>query len=148
MISNTSKANDFIITVENSQSGEGLKDTVATEARGRMRCSNGKYHILYSETSPDDGSVASTIITAENDSVKIKRSGSVSSVMIYKEHLTHKFMYTLPFGAIPMTLYTDKLLTALSPEGGFISLKYRLDCGSGNEIINKMRISVKKEELL
>lgn len=142
MTSNTSEVNTLSVAVENSQTAGGETTVIKTSAACRMRVSGDKYHIIYNESDPDDNTQTSTIITADRDTVKIKRTGIVSSAMTYKTNHTHTFLYHTPFGEIPMKIVTSKLSLDLSPSGGCIDIAYTLHT-SGDSSENNIRIVIK-----
>ncbi len=130
-----SNKGEYKITVRNRQTAEDFSDTVTETAQCRMRVSEGVLHIMYKT---EDSSV---IITAEDNTLRVKRSGESSSYIVYKAGYTHHFIYNMPFGGIDMTVHTERVRINADADGARIDVKYRLMSGGG-EIVNDMKITV------
>lgn len=126
---------EYKITVRNHQTAEDFSDTVTETAQCRMRVSGEAFHIMYKTED------ASVIITAEGDTLRVKRSGAASSYIVYKTGYTHHFIYNMPFGGIDMSVHTESVRISTGADGARIDVKYRLISGGG-EIVNDMKITV------
>jgi uncharacterized beta-barrel protein YwiB (DUF1934 family) len=112
------------ILVENHQVIDGQAKQVSVEYCGTFYQKNGKYYIFYTET--EEGASVRTMVTIDGDRVSVKRSGDISSKMIYAPGLEHSFVYSMPYGAMPIRLKTDTVSVCIGPEGGSIEMVYSL----------------------
>lgn len=133
--------NEYIITVENKQTADGVTDTITEVGYGKYATKNGKNYITYVVENEDDKT--SIMIKTDGNETVIKRSGSVNSVMTYKIGIKDRFMYRLPYGNIEMESDTHKMVVELDDNGGTIFLAYTLDA-QGTKCLNDMKITVTK----
>lgn len=138
-LKNTDSA--YRIIVSNKQTIDGETDTIDEMAYGDYYEKNGKQYIIYK--TENDGDMASSVIKIEQDSITIKRSGSVNSVMVYKIGKKHHFMYRLPYGDIEMEIDTQRIISNLASGGGTIQLVYTLTVQQ-EKYFNDMKITVVK----
>lgn len=140
----TSKNTDNAhIIIQNKQTVDGRTDMLNTEADGRFYYKNGKYYIMYRQC--EDNVCVSTMIKAEPKSVVVKRSGAYESRMIYDKQGEQSFLYTTPYGQMPITLVTRDLKIQLGDNGGTIKLWYELWIGK-ETYHNQMNIMVISKE--
>lgn len=127
-----------LIKIENRQTDDGNSDVIKTEYNGRFYENNGKFYIMYKE---DSG--VSCMIKIDKNVITVNRKGGASSVMICEEEAVHNFLYHTQYGAIQMSVQTNKLFYELDGNGGKIRLKYVLNVNGGH-IENDMDITVKR----
>lgn len=130
-------AEEFKIKVINEQSTENECDIIEEEAFGTYRSSNGKYYIKYKVNDHLN------MIKVDGAEVTVQRSGEIKSNMKYTAGKVFEFQYNTPYGAIEMSIYTDKLEYALNEDGGVITLEYILDTG-GDKYKNNMKIIIER----
>lgn len=133
--------NEYRIIVKNKQTIDGRTETIEEIAYGNYYEKNGKQYILYKTENDDDKT--SSMIKVDKDTIQIKRSGSVNSLMVYKAGENRKFMYEIPYGTIEMELETEKIISMLEEKGGEIRLLYTLSV-QGEKYFNDMVITVVK----
>ena len=133
--------NEYIIAVVNKQMIDGHTEEISETACGRFYEKNDKQYILYKIES--DGDRISVMIKIDNDTVIIKRSGSVQSSMEYRIGGKRSFLYRLPYGEIEMELETQQIISSLTPQGGKVKLVYTLSM-QGEEYYNDTEITVKR----
>lgn len=127
----------FKITVINRQTIDGESDTVNEIAKGTYREKNGKYFIAYK----NEG--ITSMIKVADGIISVKRIGDINSNMIFILNENTEFDYNTKYGAVTMKIFTEKILSSLSDDGGKIKLRYLLKTG-GDNIINDMTIKVKR----
>ncbi len=133
--------NGYLVTVRNRQTIDNETNTIDEMAYGNYYEKNGKQYIIYKTENNEDKT--SCMIKKDKDSITIKRSGSITSAMIYKIGLKQSFMYHLPYGDIEMEIETEKIASNLSADGGTIQLVYTLTV-QDEEYYNDMNITVVK----
>ncbi len=117
---NTDNSDKYKITVTNLQTIDGETDTITETAYGAYSVKNNKIYIRYKT----ENGRSSTLITVDDKSVTIKRRGENTSSMTYERDKKTEFEYRTPYGAIPMEIDTQKIVTAFSPNGGTLKIGY------------------------
>lgn len=133
--------NEYRITVRNTQTIDGKKDTIEEQYYGSLFEKNKKQYILYK--TKDDGGGYSTMIKLDKDAVVIKRSGSINSSMKYRAGEKNRFLYEIPYGSIEMEVDTERVIALIDENGGSIELQYVLTA-QGEQYFNNMKITVDK----
>lgn len=134
----------YIIEVLNEQVIDGEKGSVTEKASGNYTLKNGKAYIRYQTSNEGDNTL--TTVIAENDTVTIKRSGAVSSSMIFKKNIKTSFLYHLPYGSIPMEIDTEIIENSLSENGGTLIIRYSL-IAQGEKYGNNITIQVTEGDM-
>ena len=135
----TLKNIDFNIRVVNKQKIDNSVDEIIEEAVGKYSVKNGKTYILYK--TEEENVETTTVITVDTDTVTVKRSGSVASMMVLDRNKKTEFKYNTMYGVIDVILDTARIVNALTPDGGKLRLIYTLTM-QGAKIYNDMEISV------
>lgn len=131
--------NKFYIKVSNKQVIDGETGVVEETADGSYDRRNGKVYIRYKTF--EESAETSTTIIAGDDTVTIKRGGIIFSVMVYKRGQKTNFVYRMPYGAVNMEIYTEKLAAAFDENGGTIKICYTLSA-QGAKYSNNTTIRV------
>lgn len=134
----------YTVEVLNEQIIDGENGSVAEKAAGNYTLKNGKAYIRY-VTEDENGKTQTTVI-AEKDMITIKRSGTVSSVMIFKNAVKTSFLYRMPYGNIPMKINTESIKNSLGEHGGKLMIRYRL-IAQGEEYENNITIQVTEGDM-
>ena len=58
--------------------------------------------------------------------VILRRSGSVSSQMVFEEGQQHTSLYETPYGELTVDIQTSRLLHNLTERGGLMEIKYSI----------------------
>ena len=130
----------YEIEVKNTQTTDGETASVEERAECSLTLRGGKVYIMYKTVSEDD-IVSTTIIISDSETV-IKRSGYASSRMVYREGRETAFSYGTPYGDIPMKLFTSKISSDFTENGGRLRLVYTLNM-QGEKYDNDMVITVR-----
>ena len=124
-----------------TQKDEDGKTEFSTESQGTMFVKDGEYFVFYTEHDSDGEKMSDGRITILKDTVEIKRSGAYSSRFVFEEGKTKNSLYSTPYGAMPATLKTRKLISAVDNEGGKIILEYSMTVG-GRSFDNRVVINI------
>ena len=60
------------------------------------------------------------------DGLILRRSGSVSSQMVFEEGRQHTSLYETPYGELSVDIQTSRLLHNLTERGGLMEIKYSI----------------------
>ncbi len=126
----------FNISIVNRQIIDGRRDTVRESSEGSLYVRDGKTYIIYKT---ENGSEACTIIAG--DTVTVKRHGETASVMKFDKLRRTRTLYSMPYGKMLMEIETEKIVNALSEDGGRLRLVYTITV-QGQKIYNDMSIVV------
>ena len=112
-----------------------------TEARydGFYKISDGEFLITYREDS--EGQSVISDITVREGAVTVKRTGSVHSEIDFTEKAEHKSLYEVKPYAFDMTVFTRKIRSSLTKDGGRLDIYYDMTIGGAQKKV-KMRIEV------
>lgn len=128
---------EFKIRVINDQTSAGEKDRIEENAVGTFRTEKGRFYIKYRANE------YLNMIRIEDDTVTVSRSGDIKSHMRYELGKCTEFLYSTPYGDIPMKIHTSLVETKLGIDGGIVKLEYILDTG-GDKYKNSMRIIIER----
>ena len=133
--------NNYDITIYNSQRMDDDTDVIEEKSIGTFSIRDNKAYIMYK--SGDGGDETTSVVTASEDGVKIKRKGAVNSDMLYVEGRKTSFIYRIPYGTMDMEIYTELIENSLNDDGGELHLVYDLSV-QGAVIKNDMKIKVSR----
>ena len=129
---------DFKIRTKNRQTIDGEHDTVEECAEGRVCLKGGKKYIIYKvKTENGENSV---IITVSDGRVTVKRSGAVSSSMVFDRNRKTQTVYRMPYGNLNMEITTDKIVDAMTEDGGRLRIVYTMMM-QGQKFCNDIEIT-------
>lgn len=133
--------NNYDITIYNSQRMDDDTDVIEEKSIGTFSIRDNKAYIMYK--SGEGGDETTSVVTASEDGVKIKRKGAVNSDMLYVEGRKTSFIYRIPYGTMDMEIYTELIENSLNDDGGELHLVYDLSV-QGAVIKNDMKIKVSR----
>ncbi len=116
---------------------EGESERTEIMPDGFLKISDGEIVIMYSEQT-ESGKVISDIIITEN-SVRVKRRGSVISDMKFVEGESHKSLYEVPPYSFDTEIYTKKIRNNMTRDGGRLDIFYSMRIGGADRTV-KMKI--------
>ena len=67
-----------------------------------------------------------TTFRVEKDKLILRRTGQLTSEMVFKLGTAHDSLYQMPFGALMLRVETLSLFYDIVPDGGSIDLAYRV----------------------
>ncbi len=133
--------NDYRIIVRNKQSADGETSVIEEMAYGTLYARGSKFYIIYK--TENDGDSVSSLIKIDNDTVSIKRGGSINASIVYKSGEKRAFVYKTVYGGIEMETNTHRVYCDMDEDGGSVELVYTLVI-QGEEYFNDMKITVVK----
>ena len=102
------------------------------------------FNIMYSE-SDEDGARTVTDITVEGGKVLLSRHGGVDYTISFSEGEEYEGIYSVPPYSFDMKVFTKRVRSSLSREGGELQMIYSMEVG-GAEKSCRMKISVKTKK--
>lgn len=134
----------FEITIDSIQWMDHQKESEESIYRGTGYSRGDKHYIHYTEYM--EGQKVSTLIIFSNHQVRIKRSGAVSSEMIFRLGEKTAFVYTIAEGSFEMGIDTEKLIFDEQETSGSYSLEIYYNLVMYGETVShhKICIGIKK----
>ena len=76
--------------------------------------------------------------------VILRRTGTVSSQMVFEEGRQHTSLYETPFGELSIDIQTSYLRHTLSEQGGLMEIRYSISVEHAAAGKNKFQVTVKR----
>ena len=102
-------------------------DTIQLVTEGTMEFRDGGWDILYEESELTGMAGVTTTFRVERGKVILRRSGALTSEMVFQEGLSHTSLYQMDFGALMITVCASRIFAQLGDQGGMIDLVYTVD---------------------
>ena len=116
-----------VISVRGEQYYDGV-DPDATElmTEGTLEQTENGLRISYQETALTGMEGTLTTFEIGGSRVILRRSGSVSSQMVFEEGRQHTSLYETPFGDLAVDIQTSRLRHNLTERGGIMEIRYSI----------------------
>ena len=92
-----------------------------------MEYVDGGWNICYEESELTGMAGVTTTFIIEPDKVTLKRSGKLSSQMVFQEGVTHESLYQMEFGALMISVCATRVMADICHDGGMIDLIYGIE---------------------
>lgn len=127
-MNNDWKKRPVMITISGSQCTPGEKpEVVELTVSGTLEIVNGGYQVTYEESELTGLEGTTTTFHVTEDSLILRRCGSVNSEMVFIEGTPTESLYDMGFGAMLVQVCARKLEIHLDAEGGSFDLRYAID---------------------
>lgn len=102
-------------------------EIVELTSEGRMTIdANGAITLTYEETELTGMAGTTTCFTILENTILLRRSGSVNSEIYFQTGQPHLSLYETPFGALAVEIVTEKLAHRLNERGGIVDIQYAI----------------------
>lgn len=137
---------NVIISVRGEQYFEDIDpDTVELTSEGRMTIhDDGEIVLAYDETELTGMEGTTTRFTIRENSVVLRRSGTVNNEMHFDPGKPHLSLYETPMGSLTVEIVTEKLAHRLSERGGILDIKYTI--AVENQITGRHQFKIRVRE--
>ena len=137
---------NVIISVRGEQYFEDIDpDTVELTSEGRMTIGDdGEITLAYDETELTGMEGTTTRFTIRDNSVVLRRSGTVNNEMYFEPGKPHLSLYETPMGALTVEIVTEKLAHKLNEQGGILNIKYTI--AVENQITGRHQFKIRVRE--
>ncbi|HHY81796.1 MAG TPA: DUF1934 domain-containing protein [Clostridiales bacterium] len=117
----------ILLTIKGShKSAEGESSTVELITEGRLFQKDGIYHIEYEESEISGTQGTKTLISINDNSVFMLRSGTSTSQLLFEKGKRYINSFLTPFGEVQMEIYPTKVEHDINEDQGRVDLKYQL----------------------
>lgn len=119
---------NVIIFVRSEQHFKELPpDIVELTTEGHMTIrEDGTFVLSYDETALTGMEGTTTSFTLRENTVSLRRSGTISSEMYFQAGEPHLSLYETPFGVLTVEVTTEKLAHRLNEHGGILDIQYTI----------------------
>lgn len=102
-------------------------DTVELVTEGVLEDVGNSWVLSYEESDLTGMSGVTTTFIIEPDKVTLKRSGKLSSQMVFQEGVVHESLYQMEFGALMISVCASRVMADIYHDGGMIDLVYTIE---------------------
>lgn len=137
---------DVIIDIKTQQTVDDQTDEIEFTTDGRFGFKEGSFFISYDESKLLDveGEVKTTVYVKPDNSVVLQRKGAYSSKMVIEKGVRNSCFYVTPHGDLSLGVFGEKVITALSDNGGNIRMNYTIDSNLQLLSRNEVNISIRE----
>ena len=118
---------------------EGECEVSESSLSGTMKISSEELSLSYHENT--DGEDVFCEIRPTSDSVTVRRTGAIVSILYFSESEDYETVYEIPPYKFDMTIKTKKIRNTLTELGGTLEIHYLMSVGGASKRA-KMKISV------
>ena len=133
----------YLISISSTIKRDDDTSSVELTTVGNFRIVNRKCVLAYTELQEDGSGSIDTIISAEENCVRIIRKTDETSELLIQLHQKNLCRYNNDYGFIMIGVYCTDIDNRLNESGGILTMKYTLDVNSSvlshNEVIIKVR---------
>lgn len=94
---------------------------------GTIEFVSGGWDICYEETELTGLAGVTTTFRVEPGKVKLLRTGTLRSEMMFQEGVRHQSLYRMDFGALMLTVCARQISASISDRGGVVDLVYDIE---------------------
>lgn len=87
----------------------------------------------------------STTFLIDQKNVTLKRTGRLNSQMVFQEGVAYDSLYQMEFGTMMLTVCATKVEVDLTPDGGTIDLKYKIEVEQNAASMIEYHLDVRKK---
>lgn len=118
---------DITLTIKGLHLADDEENTMETRHEGSYFYKDGMHYVLAKEV--NEGVVTDLRLTFDEKSLKVRRSGEITTELTFEPDMVHETMYRTPYGSLPVKTHTSEYYVNLQTiEKGLIegALKYKL----------------------
>ena len=102
-------------------------DTVELVTEGVLEDVGNSWVLSYEESDLTGMSGVTTTFIIDPDKVTLKRSGKLSSQMVFQEGVVHESLYQMEFGTLMISVCASRVMADIYHDGGMIDLVYTIE---------------------
>lgn len=102
-------------------------DIIELVTEGTMEYRDDGWDICYEESELTGLAGVTTTFRVERGKIILRRSGQLSSEMVFQQGVSHTSLYQMEFGAFMITVCASRIFAQLGAQGGSIDLIYNID---------------------
>ena len=119
---------DVVLSLQGKQTYDGQEpEVIELVTEGTMEFRDGGWDISYEESDLTGLAGVTTTFRVEPGVVTLTRTGNLRSQMVFRQGVPHDSLYSMPFGAMLITVCARSLFFDIVPDGGVIDLSYTIE---------------------
>ena len=119
---------NVVLSLQGKQTYDGQDpEVIELVTDGTMEFRDGGWDISYEESDLTGLAGVTTTFRVEPDVVTLTRTGNLRSQMVFRQGVPHDSLYSMPFGAMLITVCARSLFFDIVPDGGVIDLSYTIE---------------------
>ena len=116
-----------LLNIQGRQTYQGQEpEVIELVTEGTMTLRDGGWDICYQESDLTGLEGVTTTFRVEPGKIILNRSGGLQSQMVFQQGVSHDSLYSMPFGALMITVCASQVLFDITPDGGLIDLVYNI----------------------
>ena len=136
---------EMLLTIAGTQHFNGEEpETTKLVTDGTLRTEEGAVILSYAESELTGMRGTLTTFRIEKDRVTLTRSGTVESVMTFAVGKEDRSLYDVGFGALMITVRTERIDCEMDENGGFLEVAYGISIEDSTAGEIEYRIEAKK----
>lgn len=133
-----------LISVKTVQYIDGQPESVELITQGEYHKEGNEYFAEYEESEISGMEGTKTIMKINKDTLRIVRSGTTTSDLLFKKGTDHVSLYNTPFGTLEVMIKPRKIDIKMDDEGGNVKLEYKMEAFGLDAIENALELSIKQ----
>lgn len=113
---------------------------------GTLEFRDGGWDICYEESELTGLVGVTTTFRLEPEQVTLKRTGKLSSCMVFRLGIPHQSLYRMEFGALMLTVCAQMIEASISEKGGTVDLQYAISIENSDAGLVEYHLEVKPKE--
>jgi uncharacterized beta-barrel protein YwiB (DUF1934 family) len=133
-----------IISVKTVQFVDGQPESVELITQGEYHREGNEFLAEYEESEISGMEGTKTIMKINDDTLRIVRSGTTTSDLMFKKGLDHISLYNTPFGTLEVVIKPRKVDIDINEEGGNVKLEYKMEAFGLDSIENALELNIRQ----
>jgi uncharacterized beta-barrel protein YwiB (DUF1934 family) len=133
-----------LISVKTVQYIDGQPEAVELITEGEYYKEGNDYFAQYEESEISGMEGTKTVMKINNDTLRIVRSGTTTSDLMFKKGTDHISLYNTPFGTLEVMIKPKKVDINVNEDGGNVKLEYKMEAFGLEAIENALELSIKQ----
>lgn len=121
---------------------DGESDNIELMTEGKLYKKNGKYYIIYKESSLTGLAGVTTTLKVEDSCVTLIRSGLMSTQMIFEEGKKHFGLYQTDEGTLTVSVSASRVKSRIGDNGGDLFIDYSVEIDNMLTAENSLSLTI------
>ena len=120
-------------------------DVIELVTEGTMEFRDDGWDICYEESDLTGLAGVTTTFRVEQGRITLRRTGALTSEMVFQEGVSHNSLYQMEFGALMITVCASRIFAQLGSQGGMIDLVYSVEIENSAAGIVDYHLDIRKK---
>lgn len=136
-----------MLRIEGRQYYSGQEpEVIELMTEGTLEYADGGWNICYEESELTGLAGVTTTFRVEQGAVKLLRTGSLRSEMLFREGVPHQSLYRMDFGALLLTVCARQISASISEKGGVVDLVYDIEIENSEAGMVEYHLEIRAKE--